>query len=206
MICLAAALIGSNWLSQFASGVVHGDQQANSERLPASHVTGGPKPVCGSSAVLAGPTSPPANATIVPAGDDSDIDLGESDTTYWFAPGVHLLGSGQFTQIIPGNGAAFIGAPGAILNGAHVNDYAFGGSASHVTISYLTIENFGAWGDNEDQGVVNHNSSPYWTIEHTTVRDNAGAGVMVGSGNRLSYDCLSDNQQYGFNVYAPAGA
>ena len=69
-----------------------------------------------------------------------------------------LLGTGQYTQIIPGDGAAFIGAPGAILDGAHANDYAFGGSASHVTISYLTIENFGAWGDNEHQGVVNHNS------------------------------------------------
>ena len=205
MICLAAALIGSNSLSQFASGVVHGDQQANSAGLPAFHVAGQPNPVCGSSAVLAGPSSPPANAIVVPAGDDSGVDLGKPDTTYWFAPGVHLLGSGQFTQIIPGDGAAFIGAPGAILNGAHVNYYAFGGSASHVTISYLTIENFGGWGDNEDQGVVNHNSSPYWTIEHTTVRDNAGAGVMVGSDNRLSYDCLSDNQQYGFNAYAPAG-
>jgi hypothetical protein len=205
IICLAVALIGSNSLSEFASGVVHGDHQTNSARPPAFHATSQPNPVCGSPAVLAGPPSPPANATVVPAGDDSGFDLGESNTTYWFAPGVHLLGSGQFTQIIPGDGAAFIGAPGAILNGAHVNDYAFGGSASHVTISYLTIENFGLWGDNEDQGVVNHNSSPHWTIEHTTIRDNAGAGVMVGSYNRLSYDCLSDNQQYGFNAYAPAG-
>ncbi len=118
---------------------------------------------------------------------------------------MHLLGSGQFTQIIPGDGAAFVGAPGAILNGAHVNYYAFGGYASHVTISYLTIENFGGWGDNQNQGVVNHDSSPYWTIEYTTVRDNAGAGVMVGSNNALAYDCLSDNQQYGFNAYARVG-
>jgi hypothetical protein len=205
MICLAAALIGSNSLSQFASGIVHGDQQAHSAGLPAFHVTSQPKPVCGSPAVLTGPSSAPANATVVPVGDDSGVDFGRKDTTYWFEPGVHLLGSGEFTQIIPGDGASFIGAPGAILNGAHVNYYAFGGSASHVTISYLTVENFGAWGDNQNQGVVNHNSSAYWTIEHTTVRDNAGAGVMMGSDNTLSYDCLSDNQQYGFNAYARDG-
>src|SRR3984957_6654264 len=205
MICRAVAFIGSTSRSEFASGVVHGGQQADAAGPPVAPVPRQPNPVCGSNAVLAGPASPPAQATVVPAGDDSGFDLGKPGTTYWFAPGVHLLGSGQFTQIVPGAGALFIGAPGAILNGAHVNYFAFGGSASHVTISYLTIENFGSWGGNEDQGVVNHNSAPHWTIEHTTVRDNAGAGVMVGSDNRLSYDCLSDNQQYGFNVYAPAG-
>ena len=28
---------------------------------------------------------------------------------------------------------------------------------------------------------------------------------MVGSGDRLSYDCLLKNQQYGFNAYSAAG-
>ena len=64
-----------------------------------------------------------------------------------------------------------------------------------MTVSYLTIENFGAWGGGQDQGVVNHESASHWTIEHATVRDNAGAGVMVGSDNKLSDNCLTDNQQ-----------
>jgi Right handed beta helix region len=205
MICLAAALIGSNSLSQLASGVVHGGQQARAVVLPSFHVSGPPEAVCGDKRTLDGPASPPAQAVVVPAGDDSHVKFGQPNTTYWFAPGEHLLGAGEYTQIIPGDGATFIGAPGAVIDGKHQNDYAFGGDASHVTVSFLTIENFGGWGDNENQGVVNHNSSSYWTIDHSTVRGNAGAGAVLGSHNTLSYDCLADNQQYGFNAYAPKG-
>lgn len=204
MICVAAALIGSNSLSQFASGVAHG-KQTRPVTLPSFRVPTSPKPVCADKQALAGPSSPPAGAVSVPAGDDSQVDFSTPDTTYWFAPGQHLLGSGMFAQIVPGNGATFVGAPGAVINGKRQNNYAFGGSASHVTISYLTVENFGGWGDNQNQGVVNHDSSAYWTIDHSTVRDNAGAGVMLGSHNQLTDDCITDNQQYGFNAYAPDG-
>ena len=85
------------------------------------------------------------------------------------------------------------------------NLYAFGGNATGVTISYLTVRNFGGEGENQDQGVVNENSVSGWTIDHSTIKDNAGAGVMLGSHNTLSHDCLADNQQYGFNAYSPNG-
>ena len=171
--------------------------------LPSFHVPARRRRYAADEQVLDGPASPPADAVTVPAGDDSQVNFGKPGTTYWFAPGEHLLGAGQYTQIVPGNGATFVGAPGAVLDGKHVNAYAFSGYATHVTISFLTIQNFGAWGGNQNQGVVNHKSSSYWTIDHTTVRDNAGAGVMLGSHNKLSYDCLTDNQQYGFNAYSP---
>jgi hypothetical protein len=162
--------------------------------------------VCGNSAVLgSGPTSPPAGAVRVGAGDNEHVNWGRPHTTYWFAPGVHTFGSGRYTQIRPGTGATFIGAPGAILDGRHANYYAFADSASNVTISYLTVQNFGTWGGNFDQGVVNIDSAVGWTIDHSTIRDNAGAGVMLGSRDTLSYDCLANNQQYGFNAYSPAG-
>jgi len=206
MIVVAAALIGSDTLSQFAAGLVHGSGPSKSIALPTFHAAAPPSAVCGNYSVLgAGPSSAPPDAVTVPAGDDSGLDLGEPHTTYWFAPGVHTLGSDEYKQIIPGTRATYIGAPGAILDGKHVNDYAFGGYASDVTISYLTIRNFGSWGDNEGQGVVNHNSAAGWTVDHSTVSDNAGAGVMLGSDNTLSDDCLTDNQQYGFNAYSPAG-
>ena len=88
---------------------------------------------------------------IIPAGDDSGTVLGRSwtvrpDTTYWFAPGRHTLGTGQYSQIIPASGDTFIGAPGAILDGQHKNLYAFTQQARNVTIRYLTIQNFGAPG------------------------------------------------------------
>jgi Right handed beta helix region len=205
MICVAVVLIGSNSLSQFASGLVHGGQESHAVALPVFHVSGPPKAICGDAQTLNGPASPPAGAVVVPAGDDSHVNFGKPGTTYWFAPGVHVLGPGEYTQIVPGDGAAFTGAPGAVLDGKHQNAYAFSGYATHVTISFLTIQNFGSWGGNQNQGVVNHESSPYWTIDRTTVRDNAGAGVMIGSHDRLTNSCLADNQQYGFNAYAPNG-
>lgn len=206
MICVAAALIGSDTLSHFAAGLVHGSGPAGPVALPTFRAAPPPAPVCGSKSVLgAGPVSAPAGAVTVPDGDNSVLDLGKPHTTYWFAPGVHTLGSNEFKQVIPGNYSAYIGAPGAILDGRNRNDYAFGGYASHVTISYLTIRDFGYWGDNQGQGVVNHNSAVGWTIDHSTVTGNAGAGVMLGSDNTLADDCLIGNQQYGFSAYSPTG-
>jgi hypothetical protein len=162
--------------------------------------------VCGNNAILGGgPSSAPPGAITVPAGDNSGVDWGQASTTYWFAPGIHTLGPGQYTQIIPGPGSRYIGAPGAVISGGHDNSYAFGGSAPHVTISYLTIRDFGTKGGNQDQGVVNKDSAPGWKIDHSTLKDNAGAGAMLGSDNKLLYDCLQNNQQYGFNAYSPAG-
>jgi hypothetical protein len=206
--CAAIAIIGSNTLSQFASGVVHGPQ-STSRSLPQFQIPipASAQPVCQEKDVLdTGPTSPPARAVVVPAGVDAEINFSQPGTTYWFAPGVHTLGGGDYTQIDPAQGSAYIGAPGAILDGRHVNYYAFGGTAANVTISYLTIENFGTKGGNQNQGVVNHQSAADWTITHSTITGNAGAGLMLGSDNTLSYDCISDNQQYGFNAYSPSGS
>jgi len=170
--------------------------------------TGAPAPsrVCGNSAILdGGPKSAPPGAVVVPAGEDDNINFSQPHATYWFAPGVHTLGPGQYTQILPGNDSVFTGAPGAILDGQNVNYYAFGGYASDVTISYLTVKDFGVLGGNQNQGVVNNDSGTGWTVERSTVTGNAGAGVMLGSDDKLLQDCLSDNQQYGFNAYSSSG-
>ena len=142
---------------------------------------------------------------MIAAGDDSDTVLSHNwtikpNTTYWFAPGRHTLGKGQFSQIIPANGDTFVGAPGAVLDGQRQNLFAFTQSASNVTIRYLTIQHFGAAGDNGGQGVVNSNAGAGWRIDHVTVRDNAGAGVVLGSGNVMAYSCLQDNGEYGFQA------
>lgn len=206
MICVAGALIGSNALSQFAAGLVHDTRPPVSKALPVFQAANPPTGACGNKSVLdAGPRSAPSHAVTVPAGDNSGLDLGSAATTYWFAPGVHTLGGDEFKQIIAGAGATYIGAPGAILDGKHHNDYAFGGDAEHVRVSSLTIRNFGRWGANQGQGVVNHDSAAHWTIDHSTIANNAGAGVMLGSNNTVSDNCLIDNQEYGFNVYAPNG-
>ena len=200
VVCLAAAAAGWTW-----AGLSSGHHQ-EPPKTPVTVQAASRTPVCGNQSVLgAGPTSAPPGAVIVRAGDDSGVDWGKPGTTYWFTPGSHTLGPGPYTQIIPAAGSRYIGAPGAILDGEHTNYYAFGGGASGVTISYLTIQDFGTDGGNENQGVVNHDSSTGWTVDHSTLKDNAGAGVMLGTGDTLSYDCLSSNQQYGFNAYSTAG-
>ena len=155
------------------------------------------------SSLLAGPSTPPAGAVTVPAGDDSPyfeqpyVYALPPATTYWFAPGVHTIGTSQYGQIDPSAGDTFIGAPGAILSGQGANDAAFEQKATGVTIEYLTIEDFvpGA-----DSITVNHDTGPSWTIKYNTIKDNTGAGVGLGTNDVVEDNCLTANDQYGFNV------
>ena len=201
--CVAAGVIVLAGLAWFVPTLLHSPGAAS----PASPVAGPvsvPVRVCGNNAILGGgPSSPPKGAVVIPAGDDSGTVLAHNwtirpDTTYWFAPGTHTLGTGKYSQIIPADGDTFLGAPGAVLDGQHSNLYAFTMRASDVTIRYLTIQNFGARGDNGGQGVVNHDMGSGWHIDHVTLRGNAGAGTMLGPGNVLAYSCLKDNGEYGF--------
>jgi nitrous oxidase accessory protein NosD len=161
--------------------------------------------VCGNEELLRGPANPPAGAVVVPAGDNSTVEWTRDATTFWFAPGVHTLGPGEFDQIIPGRNSSFVGAPGAILDGQRRNLYAFTQQAPGVRVAYLTIRGFGRGADNHNEGVVNHDAGDGWVIEHNTVVDNDGAGVFVGDGNVVRNNCLQDNGQYGFSVYEPDG-
>lgn len=160
--------------------------------------------VCGVPGLLTGPATPPAGAVIVPAGDNSGL-VPIPNTTYYFAPGTHTLGTSQYGQIIAADNDVFVGAPGAVLDGEHVNLYAITGSATGVTVEYLTIQNFGPSGSNNNEGVVNHDAGHGWTIEHNTIQDNAGAGVFVGTDDVVEYDCLTQNEQYGFSAYENNG-
>ncbi|MPY97767.1 MAG: right-handed parallel beta-helix repeat-containing protein [Actinophytocola sp.] len=153
--------------------------------------------VCGTDA-LDGPDTPPVGAVVVAAGDNSGVDFSRPDTTYWFAPGVHTLGSGEYDQIAPGDNARFVGAPGAILDGRHTNRYAFTQHASGVTIRHLTIRNFVA---PTNEGVVNHDSGDGWTIARNTLINNQGAAMMAGSGQRVIGNCVAHNGQYGLNAF-----
>ncbi|WP_405057688.1 right-handed parallel beta-helix repeat-containing protein [Kribbella sp. NBC_01505] len=164
-----------------------------------------PTATCGNLQLLSGPATPPRGAvTVTTAQSLADVTSQRpAGTTFWLAPGRHLLGTGEFVQVTPKEGNRYIGAPGAILDGAKSNKYAFTGYAPNVTISHLTIQNFGTAKGNNDEGVVNHDSASGWTIEANTVQNNAGAGLMLGSGNIVRTNCLRDNGQYGFNAYNP---
>jgi Divergent InlB B-repeat domain/Right handed beta helix region len=155
-----------------------------------------PVQVCDNPDLLTGPPAPP-DALIVPAGDNSTFNFNQPGAVFWFAPGVHTLGSHEFSQIIPAAQTTFIGGPGAILDGQRINRYAFTQRSANVAIRYLTIRNFVA---PLDEGVVNHDAGDGWTIEHNTIENNEGAGLMAGPNNRYSYNCIRNNGQYGINA------
>lgn len=163
--------------------------------------------VCGNADLLTGPSDAPAGAVVVSTTDNlSDlVDQHAAGTTFWLKPGVHTLPTGEYEQIVPKDGDVFIGGPGAILDGQHSNHYAFTQHARNVVIRYLTIQNFGAAGDNNNEGVVNHDAGENWLVEFSTIQDNAGAGLFLGSGSTVRESCLKDNGQYGFSAYSPDG-
>lgn len=161
-----------------------------------------PAPICGDATVLSGPAAAPAGAVTVPSGDNSAIDWNHPGSTFWFAAGTHSLGTEMFSQIMPAANTVFLGAPGAVIDGNGVNRYAFTQTAAGVTIRYLTIQGFVP---PLDEGVVNHDSGVRWTIQYNTIQNNAGAAVMVGPGNVVSYNCIRGNGQYGFNAFAARG-
>jgi hypothetical protein len=166
---------------------------------PVGWPTAPPARICGNTSILdGGPSSPPAGAVAVPAGDNAAMffTLREANKTFWFAPGVHTLGNDEFGQIEPGSGSTYVGAPGAIIDGQRINRFAFTQKATNVSIRYLTIRNFIA---PLDQGVVNHDAGAGWTVEYNTIASNDGAGLMAGSDNRYRYNCIKDNGQYGIN-------
>jgi hypothetical protein len=215
----AAAPGGGGWLLAasaalvVASGTVVGaallDEPAQPSRQDRAvdAPTSPPARVCGDHDLLDGPETPPAGAVRVRPGQDlSQLTRDRpAGTTFWLASGRHVLPLGEFASVIAKDGNTYVGAPGAVLDGRRTSRYAFTGEAVDVTIEHLTVVGFGVPGSNNDAGVVNHDAGRGWTIRATTVRGNAGAGVVLGTDNRLVDSCLEENGQYGFNVYHPSG-
>jgi hypothetical protein len=149
--------------------------------------------------------SAPAGSVTVPAGNNASFNFSTPNTTYWFAPGTHTLGTSMDGQVSPADGDTYVGAPGAVLNGQGVNQYAFIGdyqdlADEHVTIEYLTIENFHP---SQGGGAVNGNGNNGWTEKYNLMKANSpGAAMMLGGDNVVSDNCLTQNGEYGFNGYS----
>ncbi|MFM9442215.1 right-handed parallel beta-helix repeat-containing protein [Streptomyces acidiscabies] len=167
---------------------------------PATSVSASVARVCAKPA--AGPASAPEGAVSVDPAVPGDLaektKSSPPRTTFWLRPGTHRLAADRYAQVIPKDGDRYVGAPGAVLDGRKVNQYAFGGPARDVSVRYLTVQNFVA---PHDEGVVNHDSADGWVIEHTTIQHNSGAGLMAGARQRVRANCLRGNGQYGINAY-----
>ena len=167
-----------------------------------------PTAVCGTN-MLDGPTSPPAGAVTVSPGattiQNAIAAHPSGGTTYYLTAGTYSINS----SIDPNDNDTFIGAPGAIIDGANTQQVAFGlnDHASGVTIKYLTIQHFVG---PQNNGIVNQGQGAGWTIEYATIRDNpdtnGGAnGIMLGDGNVVSYNCLTGNAQTGISADGATG-
>ncbi|MGH3822602.1 MAG: right-handed parallel beta-helix repeat-containing protein [Pseudonocardiaceae bacterium] len=168
---------------------------------PAGVATSGPiAVVCGHQ--VPGLATAPAGAVVVDPAVEGDLSVkteaSPPGTTFWLAPGRHVLGGGEFDQVAPKEGNRYLGGPGAVLDGRGLNRYAFTGKASDVTISDLTIRGFVA---PANEGVVNHDSGNGWVIERNTIEENRGAGLMAGARQQLRGNCVRNNGQYGMNAF-----
>ncbi|RCH64297.1 right-handed parallel beta-helix repeat-containing protein [Streptomyces sp. SDr-06] len=182
---------------------------------PGSEPTASPSPTTAAAANAArvcakppaGPASAPAGAVSVDPSVAGDLAAktrsSPPNTTFWLRPGRHTLEQDRYAQVIPKDGDSYIGAPGAVLDGRRTNQYAFGGTARDVTLRYLTVQGFVA---PQNEGVVNHDSADGWVIEHTTVQNNSGAGLMAGARQQVRASCLRGNGQYGMNAYKTGAA
>ncbi len=187
-------------LALFISGFVV-QHQVSAEDTPWPPAP--PAQICGNTELLSGPATAPTGAITVPTGDNTGFDFNHPGATFWFASGTHTLANDLYGQIITRDNVTYVGAPGAVIDGQNLNLYAFTGDAANVTIKYLTIKNFGRGNDNNNEGVVNHDSGTGWTVEYNTITQNDGAGVFIGSDNTVRYNCLKDNGQYGFSMFKP---
>ena len=166
-----------------------------------------PARICDDTAMLSGPATAPAGAIVVHPSDNLSTvtDDAPAGSTFYLTAGVHHLALGEFEQVIPKDNNVYIGAPGAILDGQHSSLYAFTQHARNVTLRNFTIQNFGTPGSTNNEGVVNHDAGEGWVVEYMTIQQNAGAGLFVGSGNRIHHNCLRNNGQYGFSAYSDNG-
>ncbi|QCX73830.1 hypothetical protein C9F11_00635 [Streptomyces sp. YIM 121038] len=150
----------------------------------------------------AGPAKAPAGAVTVDPAVVGDLAAktrsNPPHTTFWLRPGRHRLERDRYAQVMTKEGNRYLGAPGAVLDGRKVNQYAFSGKARDVTIRHLTVERFVA---PNNEGVVNHDMADGWVIEHAKIQYNSGAGLMAGARQRVRASCLRGNGQYGMNAY-----
>src|SRR5207249_2286459 len=93
--------------------------------------------------VQAGPGTAPAGAVRIDSAVTDDLvsktRSSPPSTTFWLMPGTHRLSDERYDQVTPKDGDIYLGAPGAILDGRKINEYAFTGQARDVAIRYLTV-------------------------------------------------------------------
>jgi hypothetical protein len=121
-------------------------------------------------------------------------------TVYYLLPGKHI------GTLMANANDSFVGGlshgVATVLTGNYsgarwaVSSNSSAGNQAGVTIEYLTVEKFEPYGNG---GTINQESNTGWTVQYNTITLNVpGAGVVLGTGNILRYNCITLNGQYGF--------
>ena len=169
--------------------------------------------VCGTALLLSPyshtndhPLGTTTKVVTIPAGADTGS-YGNPNTTYYFAPGLHTLGTSSFAQIDTGANDWYVGeysrlTGGAILNGHEENQYGFVNSGTTAdTYEYLTVEGFTTYGLG-GSALASGGAAPDQTYAYITAEYNyPGSGLDLGSDSSLTHSCLANDGDYGFNVY-----
>ncbi len=172
-----------------------------------------PTAVCGTSTLQSPYNSsndPPLGTTTSVVTIPTGVDPGPYDTantTYYFAPGLHTLGTTAYNQVDTGSNDWYVGeyaasAGGAVINGQEVNEFGFVNSGTTAdSYEYLTVEGFTTYGLGGSE-LPSGGAAPDQTYAYITAEDNyPGSGLNLGTDSSLSYSCLTNNGDYGFNVY-----
>jgi Right handed beta helix region len=141
----------------------------------------------------------------IPAGvDRGNYDV--ANTTYYFSPGVHTLGTNVNDQIDMGLNDWYVGErsgqKGAILDGQSINNYALESQTGDADwVEYLTVRHFtGAYAIGESN--IN-GAGANQTVDYDTVEFNyPGSGVELGTNGVARHDCLTSNGDYGIQAYS----
>ena len=140
-------------------------------------------------------TTPPVDTSItgtpVYPGESiqAKVDAAPVGTTFIIKPGRHTQQS-----VRPKDGNAFIGEPGAVLDGQSAAIRAFAGSAKNVVIKGLIIEHY-APGSQKD--AIYGATSTGWVVEGNEFRYNDGGGLHTGNGMRVLRNVFHHNAQAG---------
>ena len=195
-----------------ASGGSSGSGGSGGSSGSAAAPAGAPVTWCETGLPTSPYSSPPAGAVVIPAGDDSGTPPAHSETmlpntTYWFAPGTHYIGTDEFAQFGGLSGDTFVGAPGAVIDGQGINDFAISGDgaadSNDVTVEYLTIQDFTA---GSGAAVVGQDAPDGWTVKDDLIQNNPyGAGVQITSDGVVTDNCLENNGEYGYTAEGENG-
>jgi parallel beta-helix repeat protein len=103
------------------------------------------------------------------------------------------------------NHDAFVGAPGAVIDGSQTGGGILGGGTP-VTVQYLTLHHIGIPVDGQGWAALNSGLDPDWTMIDDTITGTGDAAINTGSRNVVENDCLSGNGQAGVIGYGAYGS